>query len=81
MKRVGSFEAKTNFAALLDRVQAGERITITRNGVPAALLIPVTESNSKLTHDEIVSRMRALRKRVKRDTMTVKEMVNEGRRT
>jgi prevent-host-death family protein len=80
MVRVGAFEAKTHFAALLDRVQKGERITITRNGRPAAILIPVSEEKPKLTHDEIMARMRAIRACTKSDTMTVKEMINEGRR-
>src|SRR3982074_3398007 len=36
METVGAFEAKTHLAALLDRVAKGEKITITRHGVPAA---------------------------------------------
>jgi prevent-host-death family protein len=36
MESVGAFEAKTHWAALLDRVARGETITITRHGVPAA---------------------------------------------
>jgi prevent-host-death family protein len=65
---------------LLDRVARGEKITITRHGVPAALLVPVTEAAPKMTHKEIVEGMRALRKRVKPGKMSVREMVNEGRR-
>jgi len=58
----------------------GAKITITRHGVPAAMLVPVEETGSKLTHQEVVEGMRALRKRVKPDSMSVREMVNEGRR-
>jgi prevent-host-death family protein len=65
---------------LLDRVTRGEKITITRHGVPAALLVPVTEAAPKMTHKEIVEGMRALRKRVKPGKLSVREMVNEGRR-
>ncbi|MGD0011296.1 MAG: type II toxin-antitoxin system prevent-host-death family antitoxin [Terriglobia bacterium] len=57
-----------------------ERITITRHGVPAAMLVPVRDSDRKLTHEEIVEGMRALRKRVKPHTMSVREMIIEGRR-
>jgi prevent-host-death family protein len=67
-------------AALLDRVAKGEKITITRHDIPAALLVPVAEKAAKLSHDEIVEGMRALRKRVKPGRMSIKEMVNEGRR-
>ena len=38
---VGSFEAKTRFSALLDRVQKGEEVTITRHGKPVARLVPI----------------------------------------
>jgi prevent-host-death family protein len=77
---IGAFEAKTHLSDLLDRVARGEKITITRHGVPAALLVPVTEAAPKMTHKEIVEGMRALRKRVKPGKMSVREMVNEGRR-
>jgi prevent-host-death family protein len=80
METIGTFDAKTRLSALLDRVARGERITITRHGVPAAMLVPVGESDRKLTHEEIVEGMRALRKRVRPGRMSVREMINEGRR-
>jgi prevent-host-death family protein len=80
MDSVGAFEAKTHLSELLDRVREGEKITITRHGVPAAMLVPVEETASKLTHQEVVEGMRTLRKRTKPDSMSVREMVNQGRR-
>lgn len=80
MATVGAFEAKTHLSELLDRVARGERITITRHGVPAALLVPVEEAKGRLTHQEIVEGMRELRERVKRGKMSVREMIREGRR-
>jgi len=80
MENVGAFEAKTHLSALLDRVANGERITITRHGVPAALLAPVEQGAQKLSHKEVVEGMRALRKRVKPGKLSVRDMVNEGRR-
>jgi prevent-host-death family protein len=80
MKSIGAFEAKTHLSDLLERVSRGEKITITRHGVPTALLVPVTEVVPKLTHQEVVEGMRALRKRVKPGRMSVREMVSEGRR-
>ena len=80
METIGAFEAKTHLAALLDRVAKGETITITRHGVPAAMLVPVGQAEQKLSHREIVEGMRALRKRVRPGKMSVREMVNEGRR-
>ena len=77
---IGTFEAKTHLSALLDRVAKGEKITITKHGIPAAMLVPVDESQRTLSHAEIVEGMRALRKRVKSGKMSVREMVHEGRR-
>jgi prevent-host-death family protein len=80
MKTVGAFEAKTHLASLLDRVARGERITITRHRVPAAMLVPIGPRGPKLTHQEIVEEMRDLRKHVKPGRMSVREMVNQGLR-
>ena len=40
MTKIGAYEAKTHLASLLDRVARGERITITKHGVPVAELVP-----------------------------------------
>jgi prevent-host-death family protein len=40
MARVGASEAKTHFAHLLQRVERGEEITITRRGRAVARLVP-----------------------------------------
>jgi len=81
MESVGAFEAKTHLSELLDRVEQGEKITITRHGVPTAMLVPVTEAQRKLTHDEVVEAFRELRKSIAPDlTMSIRDMVNEGRR-
>jgi prevent-host-death family protein len=38
MTTVGAFEAKNTLGSLLDRVEAGEEILITRHGKPSAVL-------------------------------------------
>ena len=38
--KIGAFEAKNTFGNLLDRVQRGEEIVITRHGQPVARLVP-----------------------------------------
>jgi prevent-host-death family protein len=42
MLEVGAFEAKNTLGTLLDRVQNGEEILITRHGRPVARLVPNT---------------------------------------
>ena len=41
MITAGAFEAENKLGSLLDRVEAGEEILITRHGKPAARLTPV----------------------------------------
>ncbi len=41
MTSVNIYDAKTHLSKLIARVEAGEAITISRNGRPAARLVPV----------------------------------------
>jgi prevent-host-death family protein len=43
MRRVGAYEAKTHLPRLLAEVARGETITITKHGVPVAVLSPPTQ--------------------------------------
>ena len=47
MESVGSFEAKTHLPQLLERVERGETITITRHGKPVARLVPAVASTPR----------------------------------
>jgi len=40
MLEIGAFEAKNTLGSLLDRVEHGEEIVITRHGKPVARLVP-----------------------------------------
>jgi prevent-host-death family protein len=41
MKTVGTFEAKTHLSSLLEQIERGEEITITRHGRAVARLVPL----------------------------------------
>jgi len=58
----------------------GKRLKIARQTIPTDKLVSAGVQRPKLTHDKIVEGMRELRKRVKPDRMSVREMVMEGRR-
>ena len=83
MIRVGSFEAKTKLSELLDKVEAGETVTITRHGKPVAQLI-----RAQPDHDP--EAMRALVEEIKRTRVgrgkpagpgtTIPELIKAGRR-
>lgn len=80
MNAVGAFDAKTHLSDLLDRVEAGEEIVITRRGKPVARLAPI-EIKAKLNPEEIVARFAELRKGVTLgDGVTLVEQISEGRR-
>jgi prevent-host-death family protein len=57
MKHVGMFEAKTNHSALVEEVEKGGSVVITRHGKPVAKLV---RAESELSADEIASRRDAL---------------------
>lgn len=44
---VNVHEAKTNFSRLLQRVAAGEEITIAKAGVPVARLVPIESGTAE----------------------------------
>ena len=79
MPEVGAYEAKTHLPRLLERVARGERITITKHGVPVALLIPVSGSQAGPA-DEVVKQLRRFRKGRKRGSVSLRRMIEEGRR-
>jgi len=45
--QVSVHSAKTNFSRLLEAVERGERVVISRHRVPAAELVPVRQSEVK----------------------------------
>jgi antitoxin (DNA-binding transcriptional repressor) of toxin-antitoxin stability system len=81
MTSVGSYEAKTHLPELLERVEHGEKILITRRGTPVALLTqPPHQTGSEVR--QVVENMLAYRDRQKRTTgdLTIRQMIEEGRR-
>ncbi|HET6467617.1 MAG TPA: type II toxin-antitoxin system prevent-host-death family antitoxin [Geminicoccaceae bacterium] len=61
MPDVTAYEAKTHFSRLLQRAANGERITITRHGVPVAELGPTAAARQREI-EAAVERIRELRK-------------------
>ncbi len=77
MRTVGAYEAKTHWSELLDEVAKGETITITRRGEPVAVLAPPVREKSM---DELIQEMRKLRKGQTLGGITIRELIEEGRR-
>jgi len=56
---VGAFEAKNRLGALLDRVEQGEEIVITRHGKPVARLAPCVTTVDQQSAVAAIDRIRA----------------------
>ena len=64
MLKIGAFEAKNTFGALLDRVQRGEEIIITRHGEPVARLVP---NVGKIDQNQAQSALQRIRDRAQQE--------------
>jgi len=80
MAEIGAFEAKNTFGGLLDRVERGEEIIITRRGKPIARLTPLIENFDRQKALEAVARLRESRKGVTLGGISIRELIDEGRR-
>ena len=65
MSEIGAFEAKNTLGALLDRVQSGEEIIITRHGRPAARLVPYKGAIDRAQAGAAAERIRGRASRLK----------------
>lgn len=79
MTEVGVFEAKTHLSALLERVERGERVTITRRGTPVAVLVP-PEAEERERVGRAMAALREIRARSRPGAETLQELRDEGRR-
>ena len=57
---VGAYEAKTHLSELLERVEAGVEIIITRHGAPVAKLVPVKKELSGEQRAAAITRIQKL---------------------
>ncbi len=65
MIEVGAFEAKNTLGSLLDRVEQGEEIVITRHGKPVARLVPNQGQVNREQAQAAAARIRARGRRFK----------------
>lgn len=79
MRTVGAHEAKTHLPRLLDEVARGETITITKHGMPVALLVPPPAAR-RPDPAQAVSKLRALRRGVTLSGLSLRQMIEDGRR-
>jgi prevent-host-death family protein len=77
-KSVGAYEAKSKLSELLDLVERGRTITITRHARDVARLVPAGES---VVDRDVFARIRAMRERLSLGKgESAKDLINAGRR-
>lgn len=79
METVGAYEAKTHLPKLLERVRKGDRITITKHGIPVAILQPF-EPDRRIDVRSTIMEIRKFRAKKKLSGLSIREMIEEGRR-
>jgi prevent-host-death family protein len=86
MNEIGAFEAKNTLGTLLDRVERGEEIVITRHGKAVARLIPnagrVDQNQARAAFERIRERAQRLHKSKPRagfDWPALKKLRDQGR--
>lgn len=79
MREVGAFEAKTKLGQLLDQVEHGEEIVITRHGRPVARLTSIEPGFDREKARRAVAGILETSKGVTLGGLKIKDLINEGR--
>ena len=79
MKEIEAFEAKSKFGQLLDWVEAGDEVVITRRGKVVAHLTPPPGAFSAEAARAAAERIRLRRRGVTLGGSTIADLIGEGR--
>ena len=80
---VGAYEAKTHLPQLLNRVEEGETITITRHGKAVAKLVPAGGGAMKPNVAKLIEELKRFQNEqgpTLGEGLTVRDLMEEGRR-
>ena len=80
MKEIGAFDAKNRLGQLLDLVEQGEEVPITRHGKPVARLAPPKTGFSRPEAREAAQHIREMSRGVRLAGLRIKELIDEGRK-
>lgn len=80
MTKIGSYEAKTHFSKLLEKVAEGQEVLITKHGMPVAKLVPVKADVESEIRDAVESLKNLRRGNKLGKDLTIRQMIEEGRR-
>ena len=77
---VGAYDAKTHFSELLEKVESGAEITITRNGTPVARLVPIQKKYTPVDRRAAIERIKKLSQGLSLGGLKIRALIDEGRR-
>jgi prevent-host-death family protein len=80
MHTVGVFEAKNRLTALLDEVESGGEVIITRRGKPIARLAPLETGFNRARARAAADGLRSASKGQTLGGLVLKDLISEGRR-
>ena len=78
MKELTAVEAKVKFGSLLDAVERGEEIVVTRNGKRVARIVPANEPG--MSRAEAVERLKTFSKGITLGGLDLLALRDEGRK-
>lgn len=79
MREVGAFEAKSRLGQLLDLVEAGEEVVITRRGKVVARMVPPDTPTDPERRRRAAARIREMRRGVTLGGLAIRDLVGDGR--
>jgi prevent-host-death family protein len=79
MREIGAFEAKNTLGTLLDQIEHGAEIIITRHGKAVAKLVPAQPGFDREKAKRAAAGLREASKGVMLRGLTIKDLINEGR--
>ena len=80
MHTVGVFEAKNRLTALLDEVEAGAEVLITRRGKPVAKLVAAESGFDRDKARRAAEGLRAASKGITLGGLALKDLIADGRK-
>jgi prevent-host-death family protein len=80
MTQVGAFEAKNRLGQLLDLVERGEEVVITRHGKAVARLVAPRAGPDRDAGRAAAERIRNMSRGVTLGGINLKDLIGEGRR-
>jgi prevent-host-death family protein len=80
MKEIGAFEAKSRLGQLLDMVERGEEVVITRHGRAVAKMVPTNPGHDRDKARQVANQLLEASRGLTLGGLKIKDLISEGRR-